>query len=198
MNVLLEPNVAYFLLVSGVILAILALFAPGTGIIEIGALFSLVLAGYGMYNLPMNIWALGMLLCGAAVFMVVLRYNKRKALLVVAILGLIVGSIFIFHLPDGSPAVNPIFATLVSGGAAVFLWFVGRKGIEAITRTPIHMIEHVLGKTGNALTEIWQEGTVYVKGEEWSARSETHIRAGTKIRVSGREGLTLVVEAVED
>ena len=48
MNFLLDPNVAYLILVIGVILGMLALFTPGTGLLEIGALFTIFLAGYAM------------------------------------------------------------------------------------------------------------------------------------------------------
>ena len=51
MNLLFDPNVAYLLLVIGLIVAILALFAPGTGVLEVGAIFMLFLAGYGIFNL---------------------------------------------------------------------------------------------------------------------------------------------------
>ena len=37
MEFLLDPNVAYLLLVVGTVLAIMALFAPGTGVLEVGA-----------------------------------------------------------------------------------------------------------------------------------------------------------------
>ncbi len=45
MEILIDPNVAYLLLVVGIVLVIMALFAPGTGVLEIGALFVLFLAG---------------------------------------------------------------------------------------------------------------------------------------------------------
>ena len=52
---LLDPNVAYVALVVGFVLAILAMVSPGTGVIEVGALFMLFLAGYAMFRLPINI-----------------------------------------------------------------------------------------------------------------------------------------------
>ena len=61
MDVLVIPEIAYLILVVGLLLAILALFAPGTGFIELVAFFMLVLAGYGIYHLPINMWALVLL-----------------------------------------------------------------------------------------------------------------------------------------
>lgn len=198
MNYLLDPNIAYFLLVSGIILAILALFAPGTGLIELGALFALALAGYGMFNLPVNAWAFGVLFVSAIVLAVSLRVNPGKWILAVSIAGLISGSIFLFRLPDGSPAVNPFVAVGVSTGAAIFTWLIGRKGIEAIEKDPVHRIENVMNISGKAVTDIFYEGSVYIGGEAWSARSEKLIPAGSKVKVTGREGLILVVETMDE
>ena len=58
MDILLNPNVFYLLLVAGVLLAIMALFSPGTGVLELGAFFVLLLAGWGVYKLPIHLWAL--------------------------------------------------------------------------------------------------------------------------------------------
>ncbi|NMC85494.1 MAG: NfeD family protein, partial [Anaerolineaceae bacterium] len=40
-------------------------------------------------------------------------------------------------------------------------------------------------------------GTVYVGGEEWSARSDEMIAAGSSVKVINREGLVLIVEPVK-
>jgi membrane protein implicated in regulation of membrane protease activity len=38
---------------------------------------------------------------------------------------------------------------------------------------------------------------VYVAGELWTAKAESTLPAGSSVRVVGRDGLILVVEAVE-
>jgi len=44
---------------------------------------------------------------------------------------------------------------------------------------------------------VYLDGTVYVGGEEWTARSQDPIPAGMPVRVIGRDGLVVVVEPVE-
>jgi membrane-bound serine protease (ClpP class) len=53
----------------------------------------------------------------------------------------------------------------------------------------------MIGLTGRAATGIAPEGTVFVRGELWRARSNMNIARGEDIRVTGIEGLTLDVEA---
>jgi membrane-bound serine protease (ClpP class) len=56
----------------------------------------------------------------------------------------------------------------------------------------------MVGLRGRAETEIISEGTVFVRGELWRARSPMKIARGEIIRVTGVEGLTLEVEAEKD
>ena len=54
-----------------------------------------------------------------------------------------------------------------------------------------------LGANGVAKTLIDPSGVAYVAGEDWTARSDgdTPIAAGTRVRVVGQNGLTLIVTA---
>jgi len=196
MNIFLDPNVAYLVLVVGFLLGVLALFTPGTGFLEIGAVFAMVLAGYSVYNLPINLWALILLLVGVLPFVLALRKFKQWYWLIPAILSIIVGSVFLFRMDSGAPAINPVLASVVSVLATVFLWFIGRKTIEAMKATPTQDLARLIGMVGEARTEIDLDGTVYVGGEEWSARSNNKIRSGSQVKVVKRDGLILIVEPV--
>lgn len=196
MNILTDPNVSYFLLVFGSILAILTLFSPGTGFFEISAMVILVLAGYGIINHPINLWALGVLLVGVFPFLLALRKSRQQIYLVPSLISLVVGSVFLFRAENGLTAVNPYFAILMSVLAVGLLWVIGRKALEAIHTPVTHDPNRLIGSIGEARTNIYREGTIHIRGEEWTARSETFIPAGSLVRVIGREGLVLLVEAV--
>ncbi len=58
---------------------------------------------------------------------------------------------------------------------------------------PIHL-KTFIGATGEATTDIREEGTVQLESELWSARSAEPIPAGAQVRVIGRNGFTLLVE----
>jgi len=197
MNLLLDPNVAYVMLVGGFILAILALFSPGTGLLELGALFTLGLAGYSMLNLPFNLWALIVLILGVFPFLLAVRRSRQWVFLILSLAALIVGSVFMFRQENGLPAVNPFLATFVSLVAVGLLWVIGRKSLEAVLQQPSYDPKRLIGMTGEARTDIHREGSVYLGSEEWTARSEELIPAGNRVRVVGREGLVLLVELVQ-
>jgi membrane-bound ClpP family serine protease len=198
MEILINPNIAYILLVSGTILLILAILAPGTGVLELGALFVLLLAGWEIYNLPFNPWALVIWAVGVIPFIIAVRQSKKLIYLIIAIASMIIGSIFLFQgETPWSPAVSPLLAVVVSILSGVFLWIVATKALEAEKRKPVHDAAKLIGMLGEAKSEIENEGSVQVNGELWSARSENHIQTGARIRVINREGFVLVVEQID-
>jgi len=194
MNILLEPNVAYLILLSGVMLSMMAIAAPGTGMLEVGAFFLLALAAYAVYNLNFNWWALVILALSVFPFIYAIQKPKREIYLVLSILLLVVGSVFLFATETGGAAVNPFVAIAASALVAGFLWIAVRKSMQAAQERPAHDLDGLIGQPGESRTKVHEEGSVQVAGELWSARSEKPIPAGSPIRVLRREGFVLVVE----
>ena len=194
MDFLLDPNVAYLFLIGGVLLAMLALAAPGTGLLEIAAFFCIVLAGYAVYNLSFTWWALVLLALSIVPFVYALQKPKRELYLALSILLLIAGSVFMFPRTATQATVNPLVAVVASALVAGFLWIAVRKSADAASAKPLHDLEGLVGKIGEARTKIEDEGSVLVAGELWSARSEKPIKAGSTVRVLRRDGFILIVE----
>ena len=194
MDFLLDPNIAYLILLGGIVLGLLAIVTPGTGLLELGAFFCVVLAGYAIYNLSVNWWALILLALSVVPFLFAVRKPKREIYLGLSIFLLVIGSVFLFAVDGWKPAVNPLLAIVASGMTAAFLWVVVQKSVQAATARPSHDLESLIGRLGEARTAIHDDGSVYVNGEMWSAKSESSIPAGSHIRVVRREGFILVVE----
>jgi len=198
MDFLLDPNVAYLFLLAGVLLGLMAIISPGTGIFEVGSFFCLALAGYAVYNLSFNLWALIVLVLSIIPFVYAIQKPKRERYLALAILGLVLGSVFLFATEGWQPAVNPVLATVSSILYAGFLWIAIRKTLQASYAIPSHDLALLIGRIGEAKTRIHSDGSVQVAGELWSARSEKSIPNGSSVRVIGREGFVLVVEKSTD
>jgi membrane-bound serine protease (ClpP class) len=197
MEPLYNANLAYVLLVVGFVFAMLAILTPGTGVIEIVALFLLTLAGVAVFHLSFNTWALIVLVLAVIPFIYAIRKPKREWALALSILGLLVGSLYLFPASGLLPAVNPFLAIVVSVLVAGFLWLAVRKVMAAFNTRPVQDLQKVVGMVGQAKTHIKDEGSVQVGGELWSARSEEEIPPGTWVRVLNREGFVLIVAADE-
>ena len=194
MNFLFDPNIAYMLLVVGAVTLLLAIVTPGTGLLEIGASFLLMMAGYAIYHIGFNVWALIILVLALIPFIYAIQKPRREWALALSILGVVAGSIYLFPSKGFLPAVNPILALLVSLLVAGFLWLVTRKAIATFHTRPLQDLKGLVGQIGQAKTEVHDEGSIQVASELWSARSGKSIPAGTYVRVVGRDGFTLIVE----
>ena len=197
MDFLLNPNVAYVILLAGVFLAFLAMITPGTGLLEIGAVFCFLLAGYAVYNLSINAWALLILFLSILPYIYSVQKPKRLIFLGLSILMVVVGSVFLFHSEESWFSVNPIIALIFSSLITISLWAVIRKAIDMLGSRPAHDLNGLIGQVGEAKSVIHQDGNIYVAGELWSARSSSEIPAGSQARVLRRDGFTLVVEKID-
>jgi membrane-bound ClpP family serine protease len=199
MDILVNPNVAYLLLVVGIVLAIMALFAPGTGVLEVGALFVLFLAGWEISQIPINLWALVILILGVVPFIVAVRKSRNLLFLAIAFSAFVIGSAYLLQGTNWwQPEVNPFLAITVSILASGYLWIATTKVLEAEKLRPQHDLTKLIGDFGEARTDIYNEGSVQVGSELWSARSEEHIKTGSKVRIVKREGFILDVEPVPE
>lgn len=195
---LLNPDIVYLFLVAGLFLALLAIITPGTGILEISAIFAFLLTGWGIYQLPINSWAIFVMAAGIIPFLLALKRIRTSLSLVTSILLLLFGSIFLFKGETWwKPAVNIPLALITSLIVGLFFWIAASKILQAETKEPAHDLKKLIGAIGEARTDIHQEGTVYLAGELWSAYSQVPIPKGSLVRVLQREGLTLKVVPVE-
>jgi len=199
MDFLLTPDVAYVVLMLALGLAVAAVIVPGTGLLEVGALCLFLLSGYQVLQMPVNLWALVVIVLGIFPLAYSLSRKRGRVAAGGALLLIFLGAAMLFRSPAGNvfgvhlPVV--LVTTLMEGG---FLWFVLIKSLEVIARLPRHDLSALVGLYGEARTPVYHDGSVYVNGELWSARSERPIPAGARVRVTGREGFCLLVHPVEE
>ena len=195
MDLVITTNMAYFFLVVGALLTVFSLLTPGTGVFEVGALAGLVIASWAAFTLPINIWALVVLLLGVIPFLLALRRTQKRIFLAISAFALAFGSAYMFQGAEWwLPGVHPILALVGSISSGGLLWLMAVKVLEAEALPPAHDISDIIGAKGETRTDVHHEGSVYVHGEMWTARSDAPIKAGTNVRVVGREGLILKVE----
>lgn len=193
-ELIFNPNIGYLLLTFGMLAAFLAIVTPGTGFLEAAALTMLLLAGFQMLSLPLNLWALVILVLAVPAFLQTVRLRGDRRYLLASLMLLLLGAAWLYQGDSFWPAVNPVLILAVSLVIGGFLWLAVPRTLAAMLAPPHQDINNLLGKTGEARTEIYRDGTVQVAGEEWSAYSEVVIPAGERIRVTGRQGFILEVE----
>ena len=181
-------------------MTVLAIFNPGTGVLEIVALFTLFASGWGLFTLAnqelVNWWALLPILAGFVLLIVAMRNPKKPIYLIVSIVLIVLGSAYMIRSEVWYlPGVNPYLAITVSVASAGFFWVAGNKVLEARSLRPTHDLGALVGALGEAKSEVHADGSVQVSGELWSAYSDEPIPEGAPVRVVSREGFILKVEA---
>jgi membrane-bound serine protease (ClpP class) len=196
MDLFLNPNFTYLILVIGFLIAILALVSPGTGVLEAVAIGLIIFAGWLISRLEFNWVALAVLLLGVFPFLWAVRKTQKWYFLVISLVALTLGSTFLFVDDNWRPIVNPALAIVVNLLVVGFFWVIVRKVLEALQHTPAHIFADLVGSIGETRTEVFHEGSVYAGGEMWTATSKSAIPAHTKVRILERRGFTLEVEEV--
>jgi membrane-bound serine protease (ClpP class) len=188
-------DIAYFFLIASIWTSVMAISSPGTGLLELSACICVVITAVFAVWLNINLWALGILAAGFIFFLIELARPLKGLFLIVSVIMFSVGSMFLFRGAEGEfVMVSWPLAVISSVGSAGFFWFVVRKVLQA-RRSPARLDPStIVGKIGEAQTEIFQEGSVQVASELWSARSDMPIPAGSRVRVVSRSGLILTVE----
>jgi membrane-bound serine protease (ClpP class) len=187
-------NLAYLLLLVAVWTTLLAAVMPGTGAFEVIAGGCIFLAVIAVFTLPINLWALLLILAGILSFCLELRRPMGGLFLVIAILFFAGGSVFLFRGSQGELAgVSWWLALVGSLATALFFWLAFSKYIQGNREAVDYGPDRVIGKVGEARTEIFQGGSVQVASALWSARSDERLPVGTRVRVLSRDGLILKV-----
>jgi len=190
------PQVLYIILVAGIWLAALALVSPGTGALEILSFIALVLVGVGTIWVPFNGWALLVIASGIASFVMSLRRKNEEAWLVAAVVGFVIGSVFLFRGSSRGAAVSPILAVPVSLMTIGYFWVAIRQVLIAHRAAPAMDLSSLVGAVGEARTDLDPHGTIFAQGELWTAETQTPVQAGDAVRIVGREKLILFVEPI--
>jgi membrane-bound serine protease (ClpP class) len=196
LSVLVNPNVAFILLVLGIQLILLELSAPGGWVAGFLGVVCLALAAYAMRILPLN-W-LGLALIGVSfvLFFLDLKTPGVEALTFAGIGTLIAGALILFNVPAASPygrvSVPLVVATgLVTG--ALFAFIVA-KGLRAQKSRPVTGVESLVGQQGVVRLPLDPEGTVWLAGELWTAVADDGpLAEGEQVEVVAIEGLRLRV-----
>lgn len=197
-HTLTTPWVAYLLLVAGGALIVFEFFTIGIGVA--GAVGAVAIAGSaaGLTHLPVQWWALALIVVGVLGFAVDLQAGGLGAWTAIGATALVTGS---FTLFGGSSRLDPAWwvVALVCGGYAAFMAW-GMTGVlRSRFSTPTVGREGIVGEEGSVEVDVAPEGVVRIRGALWRAqtRRSTPIRTGDGVRVVAVEGLILEVEPAE-
>jgi membrane-bound serine protease (ClpP class) len=195
LNVITDPNVAYILMMLGMLGLFFELSTPGAILPGVIGGISLILAFFAFQSLPINYAGLLLILFGIALFVAEISVVSHGVLAIGGIVALSLGSLMLFDAPEVGFRVSWwVILPTVGATAGVFL-FVLTAGVRALrSRSPVGA-PALVGQTGVARGPLSPEGQVLVHGELWRAVVRgAPVDEGARVRVVDVNGLTLTVE----
>lgn len=191
--VITNPTIAYMLLMIGIYGLILEGYNPGAVLPGVVGGICLLIALYAFQMLPVNYAGLALIVLGIILMIAEVMAPSFGALGFGGIIAMVIGSIILIDtdVPGFTVSHSLIggIATFSSLGLITIIWF----AVRARQRPVVSGREQLIGARGKALQSFEHEGPVFVHGERWAARSETPVRRNQVVKVTGLDGLTLMI-----
>lgn len=191
---LLDPQIAYFLLIGGILGIFFELSHPGTLLPGVVGGFCFLTALYALSILPTNAAGLLLIIFACVLFILEIFIISYGLLSVAAIISLFVGSLVLFRggevqqIPLGT-IIGTVLSFAVCAGGLIYL--VGKAQIRKAKMG----IESMIGMEGEVIKAGKERMKIRIRGEIWNAISDDNevFEQGAMVNVVQAYGLTLKI-----
>lgn len=190
---LIDPQIAYFLILGGLAGLFFELTTPGAILPGVFGGLCLLLGLYAMSVLPTNAAGLLLIIFGVVLFFLEVHVISYGMLSVAGIVSLFLGSTILFKAGEGIQGLNMATILVTVAGLSGLLLGAVWLAARAQRGRPAGGLGAMVGEEGEVLAWTGGRGTVRVRGEIWNATADTAFSAGDPVRVVAAPGLTLVV-----
>lgn len=192
-----NPNIAYILMMMGMVGIYFELSNPGLILPGIIGGISMILALYGMQSLPVNYAGLLLMVLGISLFIAELNFATFGLLSLGGAIALFLGSVMLIDSDDPAMQISKtvliptLILSILGAVGTVFL------ALRARSSAPVSGIEGMIGATAEVKTALEPEGIVWLHGENWKAKCEEWAQPGETVVVETVDGLTVKVKRSE-
>ena len=189
-----DPNIAYLLLSIATLGIMAEIFNPGLIFPGIVGGISLLLAFYSLGVLPVNYAGILLIVLAIGLFIGEVLSTTFGIFTAGGVVSLVAGSLMLFKGASPEFQIDPrliaIVCIVITGG----LTFIIQRTISVHRKQAYTGREELIGKTAVVKVALNPEGTVFYKGERWTAISERgEIKAGEEVVIKSVDGLVLYV-----
>ncbi len=192
--VITDPTVAYLLMLIGIYGLIFEGYNPGAIVPGVVGAISLLLALFAFQVLPVNYAGLALIVLGVILMVGEFLVPSFGALGMGGIAAFVFGSVILIDTDiPGFETFMPLVFTislLASLTLLATVWF----AVRTRNRPVVSGTEQMRHAEGEALEDFTMQGTVWMHGERWNARTSTPLSKGQSLRVTRVDGLTLHVD----
>ncbi len=188
-----DPDIAYALMIVGVLGLLVELANPGIILPGVVGGISLLLALFGFEALPVNFAGVLLILLSIVFLIAEIKVVSHGLLTMAGVISLLLGSLMLYD--DSDPALRLSWSVIAVAVCSLvgFTLFAGSRALRALKLRPTTGQEGILGEFGKALTDLAPQGKVLVRGEYWDARCDEAVGVGVAVEVIGIDGMLLMV-----
>jgi len=198
-----DPNIAYILMMVGMLGIFFELQNPGVVLPGVIGGISLILAFFAFQSLPINWAGVLLILFGLSLLIAEIKIVSHGVLTIGGVVAMVLGSFMLYEAPEVGFRVSwTVIIPTVGAIAGLIAWAVS-AGVRAMMKPSVTGPESMVGRLAVARSALGPDGgldgQVQVDGEIWRAVADGGtIPAGEKVRVTAVDGLTLRVSRAGD
>jgi len=191
-----DPNIAFILGALGVLCLYIEFTHPGLVAPGVVGAIALILALFAFHLLPINYAGVILMLLALALFVLEAKTATHGVLAAGGVVAMVIGSLILIDSPWPGARIRLATALSVTLPLAVITILLVRAALLAKKKKAVTGDAGMVDSVGVARTDLQPQGKVWVHGELWDARARVNVAAGTRVRVTLVDGLTLEVEPV--
>ena len=178
-----NPNLAYILLMIGLLGLYFEFAHPGAILPGVLGGICLLLAVFSFQILPINYVGLMLIILAIILFILEVKVHSYGMLSVGGIAAMVIGSVMLINSPV--PELRPSLRVIIpmALGISLILIFLVYLVVRAHARHAFTGKEGMVGETGTARTDLSPSGKVFVHGEIWDAEATEPVAKGEKVKV---------------
>ena len=195
LNILANPNLAYLLMMAGILGLYVEFTHPGVFFPGVAGAICLLLALAALQVLSINYTGLVLILLGVALLVGELFLPSFGVLGVGGLIAFVLGSLLLFDTPESTLMLD---RSVIAGAALVlggFTFVVGWLVVRTQRRRSAVGLEGMIGEIGEVRRTADSAGKVkvFVHGEYWDAIAEEPVQVGAEVEVVSIDGLRMRV-----
>jgi membrane-bound serine protease (ClpP class) len=193
-NILADPNIAYLLLMAGILGLYMEFSHPGVIFPGVAGGICLLLGLTSLQVLPFNYAGLLLILLGLALLIGEAFLPSFGVLGIGGAISLALGSLLLFDTESSDLTVDRSIVFAAAGTLSAYMLIIGYLVFRTQKKKATVGLEGLVGEIGEVKVALNPGGKIFVHGEYWSAEAEDQVAVGEKVRVVGFDGMCLKVD----
>ena len=194
---LVDPNVAYILMLLGFYGLLFELQNPGAILPGVVGGICLILAFLALSTLPVNYAGIALIVLAIAFFLAEVKVASHGLLATGGVVSLVLGSMILFQGEGARLSWSIIVGA--TGATALFFLFIVGKGLRAQAAPGRRPGARAWWARGPWRWAAWRRrGRCASAASCGTRRSESDVEAGSEVVITGVEGLTLRVRPAKE